>query len=83
LWKLISKLQALFFRGTDLKFYLWKDGSFHSSLIDAYEQGLLTVANINTIGELYIKTIKDAWSGSESSFNEWYFNEADIYQIIE
>jgi hypothetical protein len=76
------KIAGTIFRGTDLTFYLWKDGAFYE-LIDSYRQGRLTSADISKIGEIYVTEIKKGWVGSESSFNEWYFNSDDILNITE
>jgi hypothetical protein len=76
------KIAGTIFRGNDLRFYLWKDGAFYE-LIDSYRKGRLTSADISKIGEIYVAGFKKAWVGSESSFNEWYFNSDDISLIIE
>jgi len=78
------KIAGTIFRGTDLRFYLWKDNTFYE-LLDSYMQGHLTSADISKIGEIYVESRKKSWVGSESSFNEWYFNsdDIDIGQIFE
>ena len=81
------KIAGTIFRGTDLRFYLWKNGDLFE-LIPAYYEGRLTPDDIRKIGEIYVTNIKDSWPGSESSLNEymeWYFNsdDIDIGQIFE
>jgi len=80
------KIAGTIFKGTDLKFYLWKDGTFYYGLGEAYRQSRLTAADIGKIGEIYVEFIKESWVGSESSLNEyleWYFNPDDIENVIE
>ena len=82
------KIAGTIFKGTDLRFYLWKDGTFYYGLGESYLQGRLTAADISTIGEIRLKAIKETWDESVSSFDEWYewyFNsdDIDVGQIIE
>jgi len=48
---------TLFEYGYNWTIYLWKDGSFYN-MIDAYEQGLLTAADIRKIGKIHAKFVK-------------------------
>lgn len=73
---------TIFKYGNNWTIYLWKNGSSYD-MIAAYQQGLLTSDNISKIGDFHRKSMKESWVGSESSFNEWYFDSTDTSTIIE
>ena len=70
------------FRGSGWKICLWKDG-FFAEMIDAYRQGLLTAEDIKAIGDIRRWFAWKAWTGSEESFNEYYFTIDETFEVIE
>ena len=79
------KLAGTFFRGptptTQWGMYLWKDGYRIFHITWAYRDGLITPENIADIGYRLREAARKGWPGCDESFNEWWFNTADLMFI--
>jgi hypothetical protein len=77
------KVTGVIFKfSVDTTIYTWKEGVF-ITMTDAYLDGLLSSQDIKNIGTYHVNLLRKNWVGDDKSFNEWYFDEKYLANIIE